>query len=151
MPIPSEADDRTPERVRNRPSWLVGRAHATSFGLLIAAFESSGTGLRPYHYRILAALQQWGPESQAALGRDTGIDPSDVTAALVELERRGLIARRVDPAHRRRNIVTITSAGEETLAELDLVIDGVQAELLAPLDVSERDRFIELLRRVVER
>lgn len=151
MPIPFEANDRTPDRVRNRPSWLVGRAHSTSFGLLIAAFESSGTGLRPFHYRMLAALDQWGAESQAALGRDTGIDPSDITTALVELEGRGLVERRVDPAHRRRNIVTITPGGVEALAQLDTVIEGVQAELLAPLDPAERRQFAELLRRVVER
>jgi DNA-binding MarR family transcriptional regulator len=151
VPIPSEANERTPDRVRNRPSWLVGRAHATSFGLLIAAFESSGTGLRPFHYRMLAALDQWGAESQAALGRDTGIDPSDITTALVELEGRGLVERRVDPAHKRRNIVTITDGGIKSLRALDRVIEQVQVELLAPLDPAERRQLVELLRRIVER
>jgi DNA-binding MarR family transcriptional regulator len=66
-----------------------------------------------------AALDEWGPASQADLGRGTGIDRSDVTAALSELESRRLVERSVDPEHRRRNIVTITPAGVEQLLELD--------------------------------
>ncbi|GAA4172772.1 MarR family winged helix-turn-helix transcriptional regulator [Gryllotalpicola koreensis] len=151
MPLPSHANDRTPDRVKKRPSWLVGRAHATSLGLLVSAFEASGTGLRPFHYRILSALEQWGAESQAALGRDTGIDPSDMTAALVELEAREFVTRRVDPAHKRRNIVTITASGERMLRELDHVIEGVQLTLLAPLDADEQRQFTELLTRILTR
>lgn len=151
MPIPTHANERTPDRVKNRPSWLVGRAHATSLSLLSSAFATSGTGLRPFHYRMLSALEQWGAESQAALGRDTGIDPSDITSALVELEARGLVERRVDPAHRRRNIVTITASGRRMLRELDRVIDGVQEALLAPLDADEQKQFTELLGRIAAR
>jgi len=151
VPISPDANERTPDRIKHRPSWLVSRAHGISFGLLTEAFESSGTGLRPYHYRILSALDQWGPSSQAAIGRDTGIDPSDMTAALVELEDRRLVERRVDPAHKRRNIVTLTTPGAEVLGELDRVIEDVQAKLLAPLSSQERHDFTELLRRIVDR
>jgi MarR family transcriptional regulator, lower aerobic nicotinate degradation pathway regulator len=45
-------------------------------------FAQGGDGLRGYHYRLLAGLDEWGPASQAALGRGTGIDRSDITAAL---------------------------------------------------------------------
>ena len=113
---------RTPARVKDRPTWLISRAFARSSGLLAAGFESHGRGLRSYHYRLLAALGEWGPASQADLGRGTGIDRSDVTAALSELESRRLVERSVDPEHRRRNIVTITPAGvvtNLTIAELD--------------------------------
>ena len=81
--------DRTPARVKDRPTWLISRTFARSSGLLAAGFESYGRGLRSYHYRLLAALDEWGPASQADLGRGTGIDRSDVTAALSELESRG--------------------------------------------------------------
>ena len=81
---------RTPDRVKDRPTWLISRTFARSSGLLAAGFESYGRGLRSYHYRLLAALDEWGPASQADLGRGTGIDRSDVTAALSELESRRL-------------------------------------------------------------
>jgi DNA-binding MarR family transcriptional regulator len=117
--------------------------------MLHAGFEARGDGLRGYHYRLLAALEQWGPASQADLGRDTGIDRSDVTAALLELERRGLVARRVDPAHKRRNIVTITPDGQTTLRALDRVIEQIQRDVLAPLNAGEQDQLVALLTRLV--
>lgn len=149
MPARHDQSDRTPDRVKDRPTWLISRAYARSSALLGAAFEAHGGGLRGYHYRLLAALEQWGPASQADLGRDTGIDRSDVTAALGELEARDLIERRVDPRHKRRNIVTITPDGMRQLAELDTVIGGVQDELLAPLTGAQRRQFVDLLSRLL--
>jgi DNA-binding MarR family transcriptional regulator len=142
--------DRTPDRVKDRPTWIVSRAFARSSTLLADAFEAHADGLRSYHYRLLAALDQWGPSSQADLSRDTGIDRSDVTGALNELERRGLVERRADPAHGRRNLVTVTGAGGRALLRLDDIIDGVQAELLAPLSPTQRKQFLELTRLVAD-
>ena len=140
--------NRTPDRVKDRPTWLISRAFARSSGLLAAGFESHGAGLRSYHYRLLAALEEWGPQSQADLGRGTGIDRSDITAAMSELESRLLVERSPDPEHGRRNIVTITPAGVDRLRELDTVIDGVQEAVLAPLSATQRGQFLELVRLV---
>lgn len=142
------APDRTPDRLKDRPTWLLGRAAARASALLAAGFAEHGNGLRGHHYRLLAALEQWGPESQADLGRDTGIDRSDVTAALGDLEALGLVEREVDPGHRRRKIVSITESGSATLRELDGVLDGIQRELLAPLPASQRKQFVEIMRRL---
>ena len=141
---------RTPARVKDRPTWLISRTFARSSGLLAAGFESHGRGLRSYHYRLLAALEEWGPASQAELGRGTGIDRSDVTAALTELESRGLVERSVDPGHKRRNIVTITPAGVAQLLELDEVIDDIQQQVLEPLTAAQRRQFIALMVKLLD-
>ena len=140
---------RAPARLRDRPTWLISRVFARSSGLLNAGFEAHGSGLRGYHYRLLAALDEWGPASQADLGRSTGIDRSDVTAALAELESRNLIERTVDPENKRRNIVTLTPEGVERLDELDLVVGTIQDELLAPLTATQRRQFITLISRLL--
>ena len=137
-----------PARVKDRPTWLISRAYARSSGLLRAGFESQGSGLRSHHYRLLAALDEGGPASQAALGRGTGIDRSDVTAALSELESRRLVERTADPDHKRRKIVTLTSEGVDRLGELDAVVDDVQEEVLAPLTAAQRRQFIDLVARL---
>ncbi|MEU2202441.1 MarR family transcriptional regulator [Isoptericola sp. NPDC019482] len=136
---------RTPDRQKDRPTWLLGRAAARSSALLAGAFAEQGDGLRGYHYRLLAALEQWGPESQADLGRDTGIDRSDVTGALQELEERGLVRREEDRANRRRKIVSITPPGLAELRRLDDVLDGVQEALLAPLSAAQRRHYAEIM------
>lgn len=138
----------TPARVRDRPTWLISRAYARSSGLLNDGFEAGATGLRSYHYRLLAALEEGGAASQAALGRSTGIDRSDVTAAVNELENRHLVGRSVDPDDRRRNIVEITPAGKKQLGVLDRLIAEVQEQVLAPLSATERRQFVKLIRRL---
>ena len=141
---------RAPARLKDRPTWLISRAYARSSGLLNAGFEAHGSGLRSYHYRLLAALDEWGPASQADLGRSTGIDRSDVTAALAELESRNLIERTADPQNKRRNIVTLTPEGAGQLRHLDTVVDTIQDELLAPLTAAQRRQFTTLISRLVD-
>lgn len=148
--MPHHKAGRVPARLKGQPTWLISRAFARSSGLLSAGFEAHGRGLRGHHYRLLAALEEWGPASQADLGRSTGIDRSDVTAALAELEVRNMIERTVDPEHKRRNIVTLAPAGDEQLRALDTVVDAVQDELLAPLTATQRRQFIALMSRLLD-
>ncbi|MGN6721420.1 MAG: MarR family winged helix-turn-helix transcriptional regulator [Marmoricola sp.] len=150
MPAHHDRAQRALTRVNDRPTWLISRAFSRSSGLLFGAFEERGEGLRGYHYRLLAALDQWGPASQADLGRDTGIDRSDVTAVLGDLEARGLVERQVDPDHKRRKIVTITPAGLKELARLDGIVDDVQEAVLAPLSEAQQRQFLALLRRMLD-
>jgi DNA-binding MarR family transcriptional regulator len=137
-----------PSRVAEMPTWLISRAYAHSHRLLVEGFASAG--VRGYHYRLLAALEEFGPASQADLGRRTSIDRSDVVAALNDLAARGLIERSPDPDDRRRNVITITRAGAKQLRDLDEVLAGVQEKLLAPLSPADRVQLVELLTRLVE-
>jgi MarR family transcriptional regulator, lower aerobic nicotinate degradation pathway regulator len=139
-----------PARIRDRPTWLISRAYARSYGLLSDGFAASATELRGYHYRLLAALEEWGPVVQAELGRSTSIDPSDVVGVLGDLERRGLVERMTDPSNRRRKIVSITRAGGKQLRALDTVIDDIQERVMAPLSDSERRQLTKLLHKLVD-
>jgi DNA-binding MarR family transcriptional regulator len=142
MPVPS--------RIGDRATWLISRAYGRSRGLLNAGFAASGAGLRSYHYRLLAALEEWGPVGQADLGRSTSLDRSDVVAVLGELERFGLVERTVNPDNRRRNIVSITPAGGKQLQALDRVVDEIQERVLAPLSQDERRELTKLLRKLAD-
>jgi DNA-binding MarR family transcriptional regulator len=140
--------DAMPARVLKLPTWLISRTYVYAHRLLAEGFATAG--VRGYHYRLLAALEEFGPASQAALGRRTGIDRSDVVAALNELADRRLIRRSPDPDDRRRNVITITPAGVKLLKRLDQVLAGVQDELLAPLSAADRAKLVALLTRVLE-
>jgi MarR family transcriptional regulator, lower aerobic nicotinate degradation pathway regulator len=143
------ADDAKPAVLTQKPSWLVGEVSRVAHRLLTGKLATAGS--RGYHYRLLAALQEFGPASQAELGRRTGMDRSDVVAAVNELVGRGLADRSPDPADGRRNIITITPAGTAHLRRLEELLDDVQNELLAPLSPAERQQLIHLLTRVLER
>jgi MarR family transcriptional regulator, lower aerobic nicotinate degradation pathway regulator len=136
----------TLKRVADRPTWLLSRANARAQAILTEAFAT--TGVRGYHFRMLAALDQYGPSSQAELGRATGIDRSDVVAMLDDLTSWGLARRDPDPDDRRRNVVSITEDGLARLAELDAVVAGVQDAVLEPLSSTERKTLLRLLRKL---
>lgn len=133
-------------RVAGRPTWLLSRANVRSQSLLADAFAAEG--VRGYHFRLLAALDQYGPSSQADLGRHTDIDRSDVVVTLNDLVATGLAQREPDPVDRRRNIVTITTRGAGALDRLDAVLDDVQDAVLAPLTLKERKTFVRLLAKL---
>jgi MarR family transcriptional regulator, lower aerobic nicotinate degradation pathway regulator len=139
-----------PARIRDLPTWLISRAYARSHALLNDGFAASATGLRSYHYRLLATLEESGPVVQAELGRSTSIDPSDLVAMMSELERRGLVQRSADPSNRRRNIVTITRAGSKQLRALDKMLDEIQERVIAPLSQNERLQLTKLLRKLAD-
>jgi len=133
-------------RLADRPTWLLSRAHARSQSLLRKAFEIEG--VRGYHFRVLAALEQYGESSQADVGRNTGIDGSDVVATLDDLVNWGYARRDPDPADRRRNLVNLTEAGSVALQHLDGVLAGVQDAVLEPLTTTEREALIRLLAKL---
>jgi MarR family transcriptional regulator, lower aerobic nicotinate degradation pathway regulator len=136
-----------PARLRTLPSRLINLTALSANRLVDRALAA--TGSRRYQYALLAALDEFGSTSQAALGRRTGIDRSDVVAAVNELAERMLVERSPDPLDRRRNIVAITPAGARHLEELDRLLAGVQDELLGPLSADERRRFADMLTRLV--
>jgi DNA-binding MarR family transcriptional regulator len=100
--------------------------------------------------RRVGRLQEFGPASQAALSRRTGIYRSDLVAVINELAGRGLIQRAPDPADRRRNVITMTPHGRRHLRQLDKLVATIQDDLLAPLTQPERDQLVRLLARLLD-
>jgi DNA-binding MarR family transcriptional regulator len=141
-------DDTPPTRLRSTPSWLITHLATYAGRLLAEAFDTGEW--RRYHYALLSALDEFGPASQAALGRRCQIDRSYIVAAVNELADRGLVDRAADPADRRRNVITITDAGHEQLGKLSQTLSGVQDELLAPLSTDDREQLVTLLARVLD-
>jgi DNA-binding MarR family transcriptional regulator len=148
MKSKSPTPGATFSQILEMPTWLISRVYSYSHRLIAEGFGAAG--VRGYHYRLLAALEEFGPASQAALGRRASIDRSDVVAAVNELADRGLVQRSPDPDDRRRNIITITSAGTEQLRKLHPVLADIQEKLLAPLSRTDRAQLIALLTRLVE-
>lgn len=133
-------------RVVDQPTWLLSRANARAQSLLSEAFATEG--IRGYQFRLLAAIDEFGPSSQADLGRHTGIDRSDVVAALDDLVNHRLARRQPDDVDRRRNIVTMTKGGRAMLHRLDAVLAKVQEAVLEPLPDEGRKALVGLLRQL---
>ncbi|MFI5838360.1 MarR family winged helix-turn-helix transcriptional regulator [Catenuloplanes sp. NPDC051500] len=135
------------ERFRRTPSWMIGQLSIHGYRLLTEQFGAEQA--KPYEYRVLASLADGGPASQATLGRRSGIHLSDLVATLNSLADRGYVERAPDPADRRRNVVTLTGAGRELLARLEVRLDAAQAALLAALSPADRETLTALLARTL--
>lgn len=139
--------DSAHTRLTKLPSWLLTQTAAHAHRLVTTAFTQ--TGARGYHYRLLAALAEYGPTSQASLGRRCQIDRSDVVAAINQLAADGLVERGPDPTDRRRNTITLTTTGHRQLKRLEKRLAAVQADLLAPLTATERETLTKLLTKLL--
>jgi MarR family transcriptional regulator, lower aerobic nicotinate degradation pathway regulator len=145
METPSE---ETPARWQALPSWLLTQTANHAHRLVADGFSS--VHARGYHYRLLATLDEFGPASQAVLGRRSGIHLSDMVAAINELADSALVERTPDPVDRRRNIISLTTAGRRQLRRLEKRLAETQDELLTPLSPEERERLTELLSRLLD-
>src|SRR3954469_1909242 len=106
-PIPSGAP------VHARAAYLLARVGRTQAARFSERMRS--LGLRPKHFAVLNAIALSDGASQQEIGGHMGLDPSGLVGAIDELERMGLVARRRDPADRRRYALALTEDGTAML------------------------------------
>lgn len=136
---------RAPERLRALVSWQANKV--ATLGTRLTARHMPLTARADF--AVLAALHEYGPLSQAELGRRLGLDRNDISTILSRLDQERAVTRNPDPDNQRRNVVTVTRAGLRRLADLQVRADAVQDELLEGLQGSERAQLIALLDKVL--
>lgn len=144
----ADTDDdaiRAPARLRELASWQAGKVSTLGARLFARQLPLSARA----DFSVLAALDERGPLSQADIGRSLGLDRNDVNGILNRLQDARHVKRQTDPADRRRNIVTLTPAGERYLAKLQEYANAVQDELLTGLDEAERRQLQALLAKLL--
>jgi DNA-binding MarR family transcriptional regulator len=115
--------------------------------LKAAAPAFAGVPGGPRGYQVLAAAARARPGSQQELAGHLGLDRTVMTYLLDDLERAGLIERRLDPADRRARRIAVTDAGRDLLAGLESGLRAADDAVLAGLpDAAARTEFRALLR-----
>ena len=142
-------DERPPQRLLDTPSWLLTQIATDAGRRTREVFEDLGAGR--YHYAILCAAEEFGPCSQADIGRRLQIDRKDVANRVLELEKEGCLERRSDPEDPRRNLVRLTTQGEARLIQIQDRLREAQDDLLAKLEPANRATFIAALQTILDR
>jgi DNA-binding MarR family transcriptional regulator len=137
-----------PKELVSSPLFLLKRLGLTAKEHSVGAFEEAG--IHPYHYAILATLDEGQRETQGAIADTLGYDRGQLVGLLDEIEEAGYIERRRDPDDRRRQVVVITPAGKKMLGKLRTLTARLDAEFMAPLDHQQREQLQKLLLLLAE-
>jgi DNA-binding MarR family transcriptional regulator len=118
-----------------------------------AAFQafsklSREIGEHPGRFAILTLIAKNPGISQTALGAASGRDKSSMTPVLEDLVRRGLVQRKRIDGDRRAWRLSLTPAGERTLAKMMACARRHEKNLDRVIGARDRDRFVKVLRRL---
>ena len=108
-------------------------------------------GIESRELGVLIVIDAFEPASQQQVADRIGVDRTTMVAMLDTLQDKGLLSRRPDAEDRRRNVVELTPAGQDTLKRALAASDVAEAEMLAPLRPDEAVQLRDLLARVVAR
>jgi DNA-binding MarR family transcriptional regulator len=97
---------------------------------------------------VLIAIDDRVPLSQQEVAGRLGVDRTTMVDLIDELEDKGLVQRRPDPADRRRNVVALTPAGTATLDGASRATQEAERRFLGSLSGAQAAAFREALRAV---
>jgi DNA-binding MarR family transcriptional regulator len=110
-------------------------------------------GVTMWGYIVLSALANVGFDgspmrTQAALARAIGADKTRIIGVLDDLQQRGYIERRPDPADRRVHLLALADAGREVHGAVRAAIRHQEERLLAQLPAGDREAFLRVLQEL---
>ena len=116
--------------------------------------ELTAKALTPYgvdgrELGVLLVLAGHEPASQQQAAQRLGIDRTTMVALLDALEGKGLVSRHPHADDRRRNVVELTDAGQDTLRRATRAGDGAEREFLAPLSPRAAQQLRDSLQTIV--
>jgi DNA-binding MarR family transcriptional regulator len=139
--------DECPECLAGNLGWLLTQAHFNLVSEVGAALEPLGVSNRGYH---VLATARTGEYTQKELAEQIGLDKTTMVVTVDELEEKGLAERRPSSVDRRARVISVTKAGERTVAQGQKVIDRIQEDVLENLPAKERKLFLEALGSLVQ-
>ena len=137
-----------PRELRESTSFLLKRLGFAAKERAMDVFEE--TGLTPYHFAVLLSLAEDSHDTQGAIADALGYDRGQMVGLLDDLEERGFVERRRDPADRRRQLVSTTPAGKRELIRLRALTKKLDAELFGPISDDDRRQLHDLLLPLAE-
>jgi MarR family transcriptional regulator, transcriptional regulator for hemolysin len=130
---------QTPPALREAFGWTLARLSQSFVGALNAALAEVDLSMRSF--AVLATAADRAARTQLEIAPVVGLDKSTLVATIDELERRGLIERRTDPADRRARVIESTEAGRALATHAARIVEDTETELLGKFGIEEAARL----------
>jgi DNA-binding MarR family transcriptional regulator len=88
---------------------------------------------------------------QSGLAARLGVDRNNASLLVEQLEKMGLLSRRVSEDDRRARLLQLTPKGERLYAQLEAANVEANNRILDPLAPAERKLLLDMLTRIVMR
>jgi len=130
-----------------QPGYLIRRLHQRSTAEFASAVN--GAGITQIQLSILLAIAEFPETDATRISELIGSDRATIGQALLRLEQRRLIRRKVGTRDKRTKRLVITPSGEALTELVSSAVPFLADELFSALDASERATFLHLLAKVV--
>ena len=106
------------------------------------------SGLTATQFSAMLRLSQYGKCSQNQLGRYSAMDVATIKGVVDRLRQKGLVSTEPFQNDKRRSLISLTPKGTAMIEGLETSGHDITRETLAPLNASERQKFITLLKKL---
>ena len=131
----------------SRAGHLIRRMNQISVAMFLE--ETRSLGLTTVQYAALNMIDEVPNIDQARLSSMIAFDTTTLVKVLDRLSEKGLITRTRSQTDRRKQLLNATAQGREVVSKIQPMIDRSEQRLLAPLNASDRRKFIEMLTQLV--
>ena len=107
-------------------------------------------GVTPAQCHLLLEIEERGEASVGELAASFELDASTLSRTVDGLVKIGFVERRVDPANRRRQLVTLSATGKSKADDINERCDRYYEGLLERLSEKEAKTILRALPRFVE-
>ena len=98
--------------------------------------------------RVLYELAAGGEQTAADIGRRLDMDKAHLSRIVARLKADGLLESRTDPAHARRDLLSLSPAGRHAFAELEAGTTAQLDRLLSPLGEGDRGQLVGAMQEI---
>ena len=133
--------------LEDRTGYLLAKAFFDTRDRVTAAIGS--IDIEPKHFGTLSVLDDLGPSPQQRIAEQLGISGTMIVQMVDELEAKGLVERRRNPADRRSYALEMTAPGRAALKRARGAIAEVEGEIASTLGADGAEDLRSLLRRIL--
>lgn len=133
------------------PGHLIRRLQQISISVFSDRMKEEGMDITALQFAVLSTLSQYENLDQATLAGIIAHDRATISDVIERLMSKGLTERHTRPTDRRSKIVTLTVKGKEVYKRILPIVNDIQTQILPGLSAEERDMFIRLAQKAVDK